>query len=211
MCDDSRMTSTSLPQDRIQVDVRLPLPLDVVATIGNLIEAAYPSTVIDLTGEKGFLRLLLPAGRRGNRPVGRKRVAAAVVPQVDEPMEVTGWGVAEGGFAELSLSAPQELAAMLLPLVKGTLDASGDAAVNYVEQEIVDRSEPGRRYVVIAARSAAQTPHALRRQAEVQRDSALAMLDEMIAAAESGTDPMELARGFAVQRAVLADQIAGLG
>lgn len=163
----------SAPDARVRVDLGLPLPIDVASTIGNLIDAAYPGTVIDTTAGYGVMRLLLPEHRGRAKKVNRRAVAAAVVEPSELPLEVTGWQPTEGGV-QASFSAPEQLVCAMLRLVKSVLDGT-DGAVNYVEQEVVDREAPYNRYVVIAARSSGQTPHALRQAAEARLAAVLAL------------------------------------
>lgn len=158
------------PASRQAIDISLPLPVDVVATLGNLLDAAYPGTDIDLTAGSNCLRLLLPEGHRKAKKVSKKAAADAVVEHDGEDVEVVGMEVTETGLT-LSMSPPEELALRLLPLVRATLGMPG--AVNYVEQHLAEKEPPYREYVVIACRSDKQTPHALRQAAEAKLERVL--------------------------------------
>lgn len=186
------MTHPTGPDTRTAVDIGLPLPIGVAATLGNLIDAAYPGAVIDTTAGPGVMRLLLPTAARSGKRLSRKAAAAHVVPSSDDDPQVLGWGPTDDGV-QATFSAPQTLAATLLPLVKETLDDT-DGAVNYIEQTLTDASAPDRQYVVIACRSAQQTPHALRQRAEQQRDAALALADDLLRAHEHHTPGDEQAQ-----------------
>jgi hypothetical protein len=174
------MTPTGSP---VTVDIALPLPADIVATLGNLIDAAYPGTMIDTTAPAGTLRLTLPRARA--KRVTRKTVQQAAVAPSDEPLDVLAWGH-DDTAATVTLTAPQSLAITLLPLIQAALD--NPDGPNYVEHSITDPNSPSDRYVVIACRSATQTPHALRQRAESERDAALALVDDLLDA-HTAADP----------------------
>ncbi len=96
---------------------------------------------------------------------------------------ILGWN-RNAGVTDLQVSMALETAAALVSAAKTFLTAVG--AENYVEQHVHDR-ETGERYTLTIQRPGAKTPHELRRQAEQDRDMAIAAL-------LGDTDPQARAR-----------------
>jgi hypothetical protein len=155
-----------MTQDDARVRIDLPLPLDVVNTLMGVIGAVYPGAMIDTT-VTGALVFRVPAEERRRRLPGRKKLAALHVPEPEDPAaraQALGFD-RDGG---VSVSPAEELTAALLAPTRKLFADHGDAAQNYVSWEVNDREEPGRRWFLFAARSAQQTPHELRMQAEAE-------------------------------------------
>lgn len=163
--------------DREYIAVGLPLPINIVATLGDLIDKAWPGAQIITNAEgagvpidvrnrwpvRDFMLIAVP--KRAPKRVSKKDAAAAAAANDLEPGEeaadLTGlddeW---------VTIAPPEELGAFLGAAGRHMLAAFEDAT-NYVEWEVIDR-ETGERTVLSVARSKGQTPGALRVKAEEQ-------------------------------------------
>lgn len=158
-------------QPDIEIGIRTPLPLDVSSTIIRAIGAVYPGAKIRTDGRRNELTLLIPDAERNRQ--GRKR---DIVKALVEPDEHTRDANFEGfDDGSVRFSTPEDASLALGTIAKAMLDADG--TTNYLEASVHD--EEGNTYVVCAARSSGQTPHALRLAAEARADRAESRLAEL--------------------------------
>lgn len=157
--------------------IALPLPLDVASTLMNVISQVYPSAAIDMSAKN--LDILLdkqdrvdPKADGGDPFEGAKRFASAFEAEV----------VALTATGDLHLAAPRLLSEVVVPLARAATQAPG--VENYLTWEVQDTD--GSRYVISAAKSSGQTPHALREAAERKATVYAARLREL------GIDPDEI-------------------
>ena len=140
-----------------KIEIRLPLPLDIAGTLTNLIGTCYPSARI-ATNSADLTILISNTDRK--RKVNKRTAAAAKI-STDDP-------TAEGFISAIhddgaTIGLPEVASRNLAGWCATWLESYPDA--NYLETTATD-PETGRRYVIIACNSPAQTPHALRQAAE---------------------------------------------
>lgn len=150
------------------IRIAYPLALDVAASITKAIGLMWPDAMIDTTDSR-HLTIRLP-----NRPkrVAQKLVKAQKVESAEDTptADITDW---DGETLTVATDPQHALAEWAYAL----LEAGGEAAVNYVEQEATTKE--GRKLVVIAAWSKEQTPHKLRMLAEKRAEAAESKLAEL--------------------------------
>lgn len=172
--------------DWTPIVIRGPLPMDVAGTLMTLIGTAYPSAVIDGSGEhlrgwgsaeRAFVLLIDPKERA--RTVSERAAAEAKVDAEDAPGDALGF-TAENDAAILHTSAPEDLCRILGGYAHHIFEAmAGD---NYIEWEVRHQPEGQAyysRYVLSVARSKGQTPHALRTKAQGELDQLRAAVREL--------------------------------
>ncbi|HEX9226162.1 MAG TPA: hypothetical protein VF885_05845 [Arthrobacter sp.] len=145
-----------LQDGEVDVRIRTPLPGSVVLTLGRLMDAAWPGTQL-VDGEQGEVTFRINNTTRS--AVTDTDASALRVEPEEEDLNIHALGP-----SGIRLANPVELAASMLPVMKTSFGDNPDA-VNYLETAIRD-PESGARYVLIFAKSAAQTPHELRTRAE---------------------------------------------
>ncbi len=160
--------------DVTKIEIGLPLPIDVASTLMSTISVVYPGAMIRTDGRDRTITMTIPnTGRRATIP--KRKVKAALV-TADENAEANLHNVGEvDGQLSVDLGLPEAMSLELAHIAAGMLSAEG--TVNYLEAEC--RDGDGNRYVVCAARSQGQTPHALRLAAEKRAEMAEARLAEM--------------------------------
>jgi uncharacterized protein (DUF2267 family) len=165
--------------DHITVDIALPLPSDVVTTLINVVGLAYPGTMIDVSGERvrterEMLRLRIPQGERNRDSASREAIANAKRCSVDEH-EATLTSFRD----TLAAQTPQQVSE-ILGSIAAQIFVDNPTALNYVQTEMSARDPADQhRYVVIVAKSDGQTPHALRRKAEIENERLRARITEL--------------------------------
>lgn len=164
--------------DDAYVRFDLPLPLDMAATLMNLLGLAYPGAMIDLRhGDPRRMVIRVPDGeRRRPKRVSKRAAEAARAIANDEDEEGLLGEMSEAG--NVMIHPPERLAKAMVASLEASFEDE-PLAENYLEWKLHDRSNHARTWVVIAARSEGQTPHALRMKAEQERDAALALLAEL--------------------------------
>lgn len=187
-----------MPEPRYSyIRIGLPLPVDVFATLGNLIDKAWPGADIITDPEKaGVPREFWPGWRGGEqliridttrkpKAVSKKaaqETAAENYVEDDEERLTTG-GIDEDGWVKMS--APEDLQ-MHLGLVAHTILEGTQGALNYLEWQMSDPD--GNTTVLSVARSKGQTPHQLRMKAEAERDELREAVRELLAMYPGGCD-----------------------
>lgn len=169
------MTDTTAPTAATvgwtEVNVALPLPLDVASTLMRLIGAAYPSTMIDMTGKGGRYGLTLKIDPAERAVDVTDEQARAVV--LDSQPELLSFDA-----SSFSTSTPDELRLFLGELAHAIFTAT-DGAINYIEWEI--RTPDDDTYVLTISKSKRQRPTALLEQANAEAALLRASLDELAA------------------------------
>jgi hypothetical protein len=165
---------TDEPVTRLAID--LPLPLDMVGTVMGLIGAAYPTAKLDTRGGHQLVALIPESARA--RKVSKKAAEALKEPAPDDPTENGDLASinADGSFG---LIPHEEVRMRLAEMMARVLDADGGAGENYIEWAVHDLEDPSNRYVLYAARSRKQTPHALRQRAEADLAAARAEVEQL--------------------------------
>jgi hypothetical protein len=143
------------------------LPLDVASTLMRLIGLAYPGAQL-VSAPGGAMRIEIPDADRGIDP-GLLERAAELKVAADEYTKDALVRMSEDG--SVTVGVPAFFGSMLVPMVEALFDANPDAE-NYLETQMHSQTVPGRTWVVIAARSPAQTPHALRLAAQARAETA---------------------------------------
>ena len=152
------------------IAIQLPLPMSVTGTLMNLIGAAWPDAMI-VDNQKGFLtggkHMVLRIPDVPPAAVSDEQTAAAKVDPGEDDVDVL-----ELGPQGVALRRPEELSAMMLQILRAGFEEHPDA-VNYLENKVYDPTTH-EEFVLIFARSKAQTPHELRMAAEKKLESAQA-------------------------------------
>ena len=161
MATDEEITQTvSKIKGDTEICIRLPLPLDIIGTLGAVIGAVYPTARI-ATNHHDFT-ILIANDERARKP-SKKELREAFRPSDNSKDEAVFQGfrtknnelIAEFG---LSQAASFQLASFCYDMLQM------EGAANYVEFEARDKDNV--RYWVAACRSQEQTPHHLRMKAE---------------------------------------------
>lgn len=186
--------------ESVVVEIKLPLPADVVTTITRLIASAYPQA--QFSQEQGFrenLKILLPSGARP-RPT-RRRVPAA---------RASAATVTESGPRHFGIQGPQELTKELGELIHRSFVDHPDAK-HYLELRIRHKDST---YLVYLARGAAHTPQILHMAAERRAKHFEARLAELTAADASTVKRVAVAlarQKYEAEQAAAAAAAAQLG
>lgn len=155
--------------DFTDIRIELPLPMDVTATLLNVIGLTYPGAVIKAgSGQRHLdsrLVLSIPDKDR-HRSAKKAEKYAQVKAHLEADADAT---ITELGPGGLSMGLPEYMSRLLVAMVRAQFDRFPDAP-NYLESSVYDPQNHAR-YVVICARSDEQTPHALREKAETERDA----------------------------------------
>lgn len=161
------------------ISLGLPLPVDVFATLGDLINKAWPGASIITDPENAgvpqrvrsqfgwghgsqYQLIRIDTGRAPKR-VSKKAATEVVEANAAETEPLDFLGFDDEGWVKMA--PPEELSLHLGAIGRRLLECYPDA-INYVEWQIVDREDNHRRYVLSVARSKGQTPGALRQKAE---------------------------------------------
>lgn len=171
-------------RDHEYVAIGLPLPVSMVAALGDLFERAWPGTTIITDPEGAGVpahlryggprdRMLLKVPARAPKRVSKANARAIAEeharPEDDPDLDLAS--IAADGT--MSLSAPEQLLHALAPIAEAVLTDS-DAA-NYVEMPVRHPDHDGTLLITVA-RSTGQTPHELRQAAVRERDEAREVL-----------------------------------
>lgn len=143
-----------------RVSIKLPLPLDIIQTLGRVLGSVYPSTKMATDAQPGSL------GQELVYWVSSEDRAASLDTDDPEVVAVPSAGDVEALLTSvrdgsLGFSVPEYFTLMMGEMVGDIL--ADDSIDNYIEMGVV---KEGKRYSIIAARSEGQTPHALRQAAE---------------------------------------------
>jgi hypothetical protein len=150
------MLAPELKDGEVDVRIRTPLPGRVLLTLGNLIEASWPGAQL-VDGEAGEVTFRINKGAR--TAVADEAAAALRVEPEEEDLDIHSLG-----SSGVSMANPIGLAVTLMENMRDSFAENPDAA-NYLETTVRD-PESGARYVLIFAKSQAQTPHEFRTKAE---------------------------------------------
>lgn len=135
-----------------QIQVQLPLPLDVAGTLMKLIGAVYPSARVRPFGSS---HMVLEIDLEDRVPDGDvDAYLEGVSPELLSPE------AGETVLTNSGVTAPEWLAR----LAGSIMEIALDAAPNYIEADFTINA--GTDLTMIVARTAEQTPHALRMKAE---------------------------------------------
>ena len=133
------------------ISIGLPLPLDVMATLCNLIESAYPNSMVKMSHRT--VDVIIDDVERVEDPAdleSAKQFASEF--SLDALFE----GTSDEG---MKLALPEYLATTFATMFI-RMFADNPLAINYLEL-LVDSPDDGQRYAVNVARSKGQTPHEL--------------------------------------------------
>ncbi|MFE5290363.1 hypothetical protein ACFRAQ_35915 [Nocardia sp. NPDC056611] len=154
--------------DFVTVDIGLPLPMDVFATLFKIIDLAYPGAVVDTNAGaasygREVMRMRIPEAARYKNATSRKKIKAAKVHLESEREELLT-SLRDG----ISISAPEEIKYQV-GLLATRMFADNPAAVNYLEMEMWVRDpDTGERFVLTIQRASGSSPHQLREEAEAE-------------------------------------------
>lgn len=143
----------------VEIIVRTPLPASVVATLGSLIEAAWPGTELG-AAPSGSNQIIFQVPDQRPRVV-TSSAAAELAASSPADGDMVVYELSPEG---ISVGTPIEIAQALLPIIQASFEANPEAP-NYLEMPIRD-PQANCTYLLTFCRSAAQTPHELRTIAE---------------------------------------------
>jgi hypothetical protein len=148
-----------------EIHIRLPLPLDIVGTLGELIGTVYPNSRI-ATNREDFVILISNDERRVR--LTDEQIAATFHPSANPEDEASFNGFrTEGEDLVAQFGLTQAASLQLASFCRDMLSMEG--AKNYVEFECQDSDN--KKYWVAACRSEGQTPHKLRMIAEAKLEA----------------------------------------
>lgn len=155
------------------IDIKLPLPIDVVSTLMLLIGSAYPNATMVEQGRYDYrMGFKIPAGSRAKKI---SKTAAAKMKQ--DASELEGFEVTEASPNGFAWATPERVANMLREVLETSFAENPDAA-NYLEWE-VRSGDSKQHYLLTFCRSKGQSPHALRMAAEAKLAVAEARIREL--------------------------------
>jgi len=161
--------------DPTEVKIGLPLPMDVAATLMNIIGTAYPNTQMK-TDSGRYLELVIDDDDRFKNKTSKKRILAAKQCMEDEhAAELTA--LRNG---QPSISTPEWIAQSVGFMAERLFDENPDAT-NYFEMD-VRNPDTGRKFVVTVAKSEWQLPSALHERAKAEIERLKARIAELEAA-----------------------------
>lgn len=143
------------------IQVRLPLPLDVVASITTAFGHLWPNGAIDTTASnRGNLTMRIPHDDRCRTKRAATKIRADKT-YLESAIESEVHGFDKGG--SLRASATEYIAKSIGAAARAMFEDNPEA-VNYMEMTVRD-PETGHAYVITAAKSKDQTPSALHKKA----------------------------------------------
>jgi hypothetical protein len=176
------METTSFEDIRIE----LPLPMDIVATLINVIGLTYPGAVIKQGAGASRLDNRLVIGiPKAERHKSAKKAEKYAKRKAFLDADTEAF-ISELGPGAISMGLPEYLANIMTAMARTWFEFHPDAK-NYIEVKVRDRAEPFNEWVFAVARSEGQTPHALRAKAEAD----VAVVQEQLAAAQARIDELE--------------------
>ena len=153
---------TTVEVDDTYIEVGLPLPVDVVATITRVFGTVWKDAVIDLTGQHGRgLVIKIPHDSRCRTKAAAKKIRAAKT-YLESEIEAQVRGFDKDG--SLRADATAYIGRTIGAAARAAFE-DNDLAVNYLEMQVSD-PVTGKRYVITAAKSAPQLPAALHSEAK---------------------------------------------
>lgn len=165
--------------DDVTVTIGLPLPMDIVATLINLVGAAYPSASIDMTAGadrwgREVMSLQIPGAERYASVPDRERILAAK--RVVEDERETVIAQLRAGVSVLTPEALQTH----LGFLASRFFIDNPEAVNYLEVEMdVTDHDTQERFVLTVRRANGKTPHQFRIEAEAENERLRARIAEL--------------------------------
>ncbi len=158
----------------VVVRIELPLPMDIAATLIDIIGKTWPRTMIADDEHKSERRLALHIDQRDRHKTAKKQQKYEEIKSYAD-----GWvsNLTELGPNSVGVSPHEILAKMWVDLARQTFTMWPDAN-NYVESTVYD-DETHQRYVFWVAKSDRQTPHELRQQAEARVEELQAKVAEL--------------------------------
>lgn len=163
-----------MPETEVKID--LPLPMDVAATLMQIIGTAYPSAMLRTDSGRQMV-LVIDDEERFKSKASKKRILAAKKCLEDEREEM----LTELRNGSPGVSTPEWIAQSVGFMAERLFDEYPDAE-NYFEMD-VRNPDTGRKFVVTVAKSERQLPTALLERAKAD----VARLESRIAELE-GTD-----------------------
>ncbi|MFE3052344.1 hypothetical protein [Nocardia sp. NPDC059239] len=157
-----------MTDDYVTVDIGLPLPMDVFATLFKVIDIAYPGAVVETNaGPAGYgpevMRIRIPEAARYKNVRARKKIEAAKA-----HLETEREGMLTSLRDGISVATPEEIK-QEVGLLATRMFADNPSAKNYLEMEMWVRDpDTGERFVLNVRRASGKTPHQLREEAEAE-------------------------------------------
>ncbi|MBJ7481773.1 hypothetical protein ACU5JM_09590 [Rhodococcus erythropolis] len=147
--------------DDTKIEVRLPLPLDVAASITSAFGCLWPNAVIDTkASNSGYLTMRIPHDDRCKTKRAATKIRAAKT-YLESEIEACVRGFDTDG--SMRADATAYLGHTMGAAARAAFEDNAEA-INYLEMTVQDR-DTNKVYVITAARSESQTPSALHKQA----------------------------------------------
>jgi len=143
------------------VILRLPIPLESMATVQELVERVYGTGDTRMTFDGDHMRILAPEGGWGDRKRGRGKLPSAV----NDALRLK-YAELRDGKATLTLEDMETTVLYISEIARQWFDHVG--GINYVETKLVtgDQDEPS--YVFTMQKADGKTAHELRHEAEAR-------------------------------------------
>lgn len=175
--------SIDIESNDVEIRIELPLPLDISATLIQIIGLTYPGAVMK-NGQgdhrwrsESRLVIGIPESERHHSPKSAERYR-----KKRKKLNADADGLlTEMRTSGASFGLPEHLARVLLAMGKSWVNEN--EGENYVEATIYDK-ETHKRWVFYIARSEQQTPHEIRQKIEKERDDLKAEVERLHALLE---------------------------
>lgn len=162
--------------DDTKIEVRLPLPLDVAASITSAFGCLWPNASIETKASNGgYLTLRIPHDDRCKTKRAATKIRAAKT-YLESEIESCVRGFSEDG--SMRADAPAYIGHTMGAACRAAFE-DNEAAINYIEMTVHD-PVTNQAYVITAARSESQTPSALHKKALAR----IAELEQQVAEKE---------------------------
>ncbi|WP_233405585.1 hypothetical protein [Rhodococcus sp. Ni2] len=152
---------TEIDVNDTKIEVRLPLPLDVAASITSAFGCLWPNAVIETkASNSGYLTMRIPHDDRCETKRAATKIRAAKT-YLESEIEACVRGFHKDG--SMRADATAYLGRTMGAAARAAFE-DNEAAINYIEMTVHD-PETNRAFVIAAAKSAEQTPSALHKAA----------------------------------------------
>lgn len=160
------------------VILRLPIPLESMATVQEFVERVYGTGDTRMTFDGDHMRIVAPKDGWGERKRGRGKLPSAV----NDALRLT-YAELRDGKAKLTLEDMETTVLYISEITQQWFNHVG--GINYVETKLVpgDQDEPS--YVFIMQKADGKTAHELRQEAEARAEAAEATLERVRATVEA--------------------------
>ncbi|WP_053353860.1 hypothetical protein [Leucobacter musarum] len=141
--------------------LKLPIPLDAMATVQEFVERVYGSGETRLRMDGECMRIVAPEDGWGPRARGRGRLPSAS----NDALKLRYVSLKEG-TAQITVEDAESTVLFITEIAKQWFDSIG--GVNYVETKLATAGADEPEFVFTMQRASGMTPHELRQSAEAR-------------------------------------------